>query len=239
VLSAGDTPPGWAPAPGFEENEIPKGVQAAAPGSDRANAGILRIRDTENKRLTVDADGEKITFSIAEKYSRTEHVIKHAQYAWMNERTYEYHFKGELKLTIDGSFAGQKGWSDGARARIEEKLGNFVVGLIGAARAIRKLREVREAKRLRGEEAAKIRQHKEEQLRKLSASPNPVPAGLPLPNSQLPTSTLLRKDFTFCVQGSRLASGMHPSVEPWFTNQALHNRNVEMPFSRQFPAMTD
>ncbi|NMM06965.1 hypothetical protein [Polaromonas sp.] len=134
--------------------------------------GARLVRDAENKRLSVDVDGEKITFSIAEKYSRTEHVIKHAQYAWMNQRTYEYHFKGELKLTIDGSYAGQKGWSDGARARLEEKLGNFVVGLVGAARATRKLREEREAQRLRWEEAAKIRQHKDAQLRKLRAFKN-------------------------------------------------------------------
>lgn len=129
--------------------------------------GAKLVRDTESKRLAVGVDGEKVTFSIAEKFTRTEHVIEHAQYAWLNQRTYEYHFTGELKLTIDGYFPGQKGWSDGSRARLEEKLANFVMGLVSAARATRKLREERETQRLRWEEEAKIRQAQEEEFRKL------------------------------------------------------------------------
>ena len=136
------------------------------------SVGAKLVRDSEKKRLTVAVAGEKITFSVAEKYSRTEHVIKHAQYAWLNQRTYEYHFNGELKLTIDGIFSGQKGWADGARTRLEEKLGSFVIGLVGAARAIRKHREEREAQRISWEEAARIRQLKDEQSRKLRAFKN-------------------------------------------------------------------
>ena len=131
------------------------------------NVGAKLVRDTENKRLAVAVDGEKVTFSIAEKFTRTEHLTKHTQHAWLDQRSFEYHFTGELKLTIDGYFPGQKGWSDGSRARLEAKLANFVIGLVSAARATRKLRDERETQRLRWEEEARIRQAQEEQVRKL------------------------------------------------------------------------
>lgn len=104
---------------------------------------------------------ETIIFSIAEAYSRTEHVEKHPTYDWMNKRTYTYRFLGDLKITIDGYYEGRKSWSDGKTQRLEDKLPQVIEGFIAAAEAMRRRTEELQARQARWEEEAAIRREKE------------------------------------------------------------------------------
>ena len=45
-------------------------------------AGIKLIRDRETKRITLEAEGERMTFSLVEGYARTEHVTVDPKYHW-------------------------------------------------------------------------------------------------------------------------------------------------------------
>lgn len=128
--------------------------------------GVRLIHDREAKRVVVEVGGERLGIGIAEETRRTETVIKHSKYAYLDERSYQYEFSGNLRLTIEANYSGRKSWGDGSRAQLEDKLRDVVVGLVTASRAVVRLREEREAQRLRWEEEAKRRAVLEETRRK-------------------------------------------------------------------------
>jgi hypothetical protein len=100
-------------------------------------------------------------FSLAERYTRTEFIAEAQRNSPYPRNEFAYHVTGELKLAIEGYFNGRKTWSDGVRAKLEEKVGNVLTGLAGAAAAMRKLREEREQQSRRWEEQARIRAEQE------------------------------------------------------------------------------
>lgn len=123
----------------------------------------------DNSPLHVDVEGETVLFSLAEKYSRSSFIPESERKSSYPRYDYEYHFSGDLKLTIDGYFDGRKSWSDGVRERLNTKLDEVVLGLVAAGRAMRKRREEREAEHRKWEEAARIRAEEESRQRKLQA----------------------------------------------------------------------
>ncbi|MDM0108654.1 hypothetical protein QTH97_27155 [Variovorax sp. J22R24] len=131
------------------------------------NAKFVHAKDAG--RLSVEVDGEKVTFSLDEKFKRTEHVTQDPRYPSLKNRDYTYEFSGDLKVSIDGYYDGRKTWSDGSRARLDDKLTEVILGLVAAARSMRARREEREAQRLRWEEVAKIRAREAEEERRLLA----------------------------------------------------------------------
>jgi len=105
--------------------------------------------------------GETIAFEMSERYARTEHVKKHPQYEWMNEKTYTYQFLDELVIRIEEWYEGRKSWSDGKTQRLEDKMTEVIAGFLAAAEALRLKTIEREEQHRRWEEAAKIRAERE------------------------------------------------------------------------------
>jgi hypothetical protein len=130
------------------------------------DAGIKLIRDRDAKCITLEAEGERMTLSLVEGYTRTEHVTVDPKYHWKN-REYSYAFNGSLKLALAADFYGRRTWSDGVRARLEEKIGAFLVGIVEAARGVRAQREAREEQRRKWEEDARLSRIAAEHSRRL------------------------------------------------------------------------
>jgi len=125
------------------------------------------VHDQEHKRVDIEINGERLGISIAEAYARTETIKVDPKYSWRKEHLYAYHFTGDLRLTISGDFHGRKSWSDGKRARLEQRIGDLLVGLAAAARAIAQLRNERENQRKRWQEEARRAEIARERQRRL------------------------------------------------------------------------
>ena len=117
--------------------------------------GARLVHDREKKRVAVEVGGERLGIGIAEETKRTETVVNNPQYGFLKERVHHYQFSGNLRLTIDGDFVGRKSWADGSRAKLEDKLSSFMLGLVSASRAVIRLRGEREAQRLKWEAESK------------------------------------------------------------------------------------
>jgi hypothetical protein len=137
------------------------GIERALPA---VRAKVLRGEG--DAELAIEVEGQPIVFSIAEKYTRTSFVPEKERNSAYPLSEFEYHAKGELKLTIDGYFEGRKSWSDGARARLEDKLDEVVAGIAGAAKAIKRREEEQQAQKKQWEEETRVRQAREEMQRK-------------------------------------------------------------------------
>lgn len=131
--------------------------------------GATVVRGKDNSPLHVEVEGEKVLFSLAEKYSRSSFIPESERKSSYPRYDYEYHFSGDLRVTIDGYFDGRKSWSDGVRERLNTKLDEVVLGFVAAGRAMRKRREEREAQHRKWEEEARIRAEEESRQRKLRA----------------------------------------------------------------------
>lgn len=137
------------------ERKLPKLGAEVARGNDKAP-------------LCVSFDGQRVEFTLTERYTRTEPVpeSEHSPYP---RKQFVYHLTGELKFAIEGYYEGRKSWSDGSRSTLEEKLPEVLAGLAGAATAMRKIREEREEQKRRWEEQARIRAEEEARARRRAA----------------------------------------------------------------------
>lgn len=131
--------------------------------------GAKVIRGEERQPAFLDFDGQPVKFALTERYTRSEFIPESQRNSPYPLKQYEYHFTGELKLAIDGYFEGRKTWSDGVRARLEDKLAEMLAGLAGAASALRKHKADLEEQRRRWAEEARIREQTEEQKRRRAA----------------------------------------------------------------------
>jgi hypothetical protein len=120
--------------------EILDALERALPQVDAA-----LVHDKEGKRVAIRVRGELLGLSLTEGYKRTETVVTHPKHSYFNRREYQYEFNGQLKLRLEGSYAGRKSWSDGARGRLENKLTDVVQGVVAASEAVVRLRQEREA----------------------------------------------------------------------------------------------
>ena len=124
------------------------------------------FHDRANGRVGVQVADEQVSFTLTEDTKRSETLIRHPRYEYLNRREYTYTSTGQLQLRIDADFVGRRTWSDGKRQLLENKLAGFVVGLVEAARGVTQLRAEREAARLKREADAERWRVDQEALRK-------------------------------------------------------------------------
>jgi hypothetical protein len=139
-------------------------IERALPG-----AGGKVSPGADKKPLALDFDGQAVVFSLAERHTRTEFISPSERNSPYPRKEYAYHLTGELKLSIEGYFEGRKSWADGARACLEEKLGEVLAGLVAAALSMRRRDEERKAQHLRWEEEARVRAEREALQRRRAA----------------------------------------------------------------------
>jgi hypothetical protein len=125
--------------------------------------------------LSVNLDGEKLHFSLAESFSRKPHTLTPAeaarkqkgQYIYTPQRDFEP--TGALHLSIDNLpydlRSVRKSWSDGRFQRIEKCLSDCVAILPHLTKAIKIVEEEDKREQARREEEAK--RHEEAQRRQL------------------------------------------------------------------------
>jgi hypothetical protein len=126
-------------------------------------------RGNDKAPLCVSFDGQRVEFTLAERYTRTEHIPESERNSPYPRKQFVYHLTGELKFAIEGYYDGRKTWSDGSRSTLEEKLPEVLGGLAGAATAMRKIRQEREEQKRRWEEQARIRAEEEARVRRRAA----------------------------------------------------------------------
>lgn len=129
----------------------------------------------ENSLLAVSINGEAVRFSLSELADSAPHVLtpSDAKHPWSAPK-YDYKLTGRLQLQIANlpSFMGpiRRTWADGKQQRIEDCIGDFMVGLTVAAAAIKKNRQETEERHRRREEERKREEEErriaEEQKRK-------------------------------------------------------------------------
>jgi hypothetical protein len=122
-----------------------------------ASVGMSWETDEKSGAVVGKLYGESVSFSIAERYTRTEHIEHDPKYSWADKKTYTYQFTGDLTLRIDGWYDGRKSWSDGKTQRLIEKLPEVVEGFIAAADALRRKKIELEEQRQRWAEEARRR----------------------------------------------------------------------------------
>ena len=132
-------------------------------------AGVKLIRDRDAKCIALEAEGERIAILLSENYTRTEPITKDPTIDWIQRKDYGYAFSGTLKLTLGANCYGRKVWSDGVRAKLEDRLGSFIVGIVEAARAVRAEREAREEQQRTWEEQSHLSRIAAEKTRRLQA----------------------------------------------------------------------
>ena len=127
------------------------------------------------------SNGEaQVTVSIREKLRRVNHELtdeeraREARSGWSWHRKYDFHPTGELRIQLDDVefLKVRKSWSDGKRAKIEEKLGAAVLGVEFALAAIAEQEREWAAARKRRDEEHRLRQEakrqREDQARKVA-----------------------------------------------------------------------
>jgi hypothetical protein len=127
--------------------------------------GASLVKGKEAQKLAVEFEGQKVEFKLSEQTSRTEVVVKDKYYKGSIDRDYTYSFTGQFALTIDGYFEGRKRWADGKRETLKDKLGDFVLGLVEAAKALKRRAVEKEEQRLRWAEEARKREEVERHRR--------------------------------------------------------------------------
>lgn len=129
----------------------------------------------ENALLSVSIDGEAVRFSLSELTDDAPHVLSPTEvnHPWSAPKS-DYTLTGRLQLQIANlpPFMGpiRRTWADGKQQRVEDCIGDFMVGLTVAAAAIKKNRQETEERHRRREEERKRQEEErriaEEQKRK-------------------------------------------------------------------------
>lgn len=129
----------------------------------------------ENALLAVSIDDEAVRFSLSEITDSAPHILTPSEvnHPWSAPK-YDYKLTRRLQLQIANlpPFMGpiRRTWADGKQQRIEDCIGDFMVGLTVAAAAIRKNRQETEERHRRREEDRKREEEErriaEEQKRK-------------------------------------------------------------------------
>lgn len=124
----------------------------------------------ENALLAVSIDGEAVRFSLSEVTDSVPHVLTPGEvnHPWSAPK-YDYKLTGRLQLQIANlpPYMGpiRRTWADGKQQRIEDCIGEFMVGLTVAAVAIKKNRQETEERHRQREEERK----RQEEQRRIAA----------------------------------------------------------------------
>lgn len=127
----------------------------------------------EGKRTTtfVLVNGETLTFSLNEKFTRSEHVLtphEKARYGQLSHSAprYDYRPTGILSFCLrNAAYGSQSRWADTQHRKLEERLGTFIQGLEIAAGRVKAWREENERRRIEYEAEEKHRMEQEERMR--------------------------------------------------------------------------
>jgi hypothetical protein len=116
----------------------------------------------EEATLTLAVDGETVRFCVLEITESLRHVLtpEEQKHPWMAAK-WDYKVTGKLQFRVSNlpHSAGVRGtWSDGKCQRLENCIGDFIVGLRVAAAAIKKNRQETEERERRWEEERKQRE---------------------------------------------------------------------------------
>jgi hypothetical protein len=123
----------------------------------------------DNSQLAVSIDGEAVRFSLSELTNSAPHVLTPSEVKrpWSAPK-HDYKLTGRLQLQITNVplLMGpiRRTWADGKQQRIEDCIGDFMVGLTVAAAAIRKNRQETEERHRQWEEERK----REEEERRIA-----------------------------------------------------------------------
>ena len=123
----------------------------------------------ENALLSISIDGEAVRFSLSELTDSVPHVLTPGEvnHPWSAPK-YDYKLTGRLQLQITNLplYMGpiRRTWGDGKQQRLEDCIGDFMVGLTVAAAAIKKNRQETEERHRRREEERK----REEEERRIA-----------------------------------------------------------------------
>jgi len=110
------------------------------------------------QRLEVEVEGQRLEFRVVEQTRRTEVLVKDKYYKGSISKDYEYEFSGLLNIEVLSYYEGRKKWTDGKRAPLTDKIGEFLQGLVDGALAIRRRKEELEAQHRRWAEEARRRE---------------------------------------------------------------------------------
>jgi hypothetical protein len=122
----------------------------------------------EGALLAVSIDGEAVRFSLSEVTDSLAHVLTpaEAKHPWSAPK-HDYKLTGRLQLQISNlpAFMGpiRRTWADGKQQRIEDCIGDFIIGLSVAAAAIKKYKQEMEEREQRW---AEERKQEEDERRK-------------------------------------------------------------------------
>ena len=122
----------------------------------------------EEGALAVSIDGEAVRFSLSEVTDSLAHVLTpaEAKHPWSAPK-HDYKLTGRLQLQISNlpAFMGpiRRTWADGKQQRIEDCIGDFIIGLSVAAAAIKKHKQEMEEREQRW---AEERKREEDERRK-------------------------------------------------------------------------
>ncbi len=109
-------------------------------------------RDDAKLRLAVTIEGQRVFFRIREYLKRSSR--EQGSSASLYAPSYDYAPSGRLILETEGYIGEgrQTCWSDTKRLRVEERVGQFVVGIEAVAEVLRKRAEKWEGRRLEEEQ---------------------------------------------------------------------------------------
>ncbi len=120
--------------------------------------GAALVHDKEGKRVAIRVQGELLGVSLTEGHRRIERPVKPSPHSYFDRREYDYKFNGQLRLSLEGHYAGRKSWGDGTRDRLENKLAAIAHGIVAAGEATVRLRQEREAQARHWAEQRAIRE---------------------------------------------------------------------------------
>lgn len=83
---------------------------------------------------------QAVVFRLTEQYTTVEQYVPGKKYASWERPDVSYDFTGKFTLEIPGYFEGRKKWADGKRQRLTDLLGEFMQGLVDAAKALKQRR---------------------------------------------------------------------------------------------------
>lgn len=147
-----------------------------SPGQRRRALGIMQTLltalETRQMPVTVTADrktqatvlGQRISFRMIE---RQKQVLVAPEHRRSYEPPYRLTPTGALALEIEGAYWTKSRWSDGAERKIEDRLNDFIVGLVEAALKDQTIQREREERERRWREEERKRALEQERVRQL------------------------------------------------------------------------
>jgi hypothetical protein len=155
----------WRPDPCLDIRVTPKHLgralrifDATIKALEARDIPIRVVADDRRRRPQIELFGEKVAFWLEERTAPHPHVPTEAeaQPGAVIHRKWDHVPSGRLRLRIEDHYLGRtrRTWSDGHRAKLEDLLNGFVVGLTVVADALR-ARTIRWKREREAEEEAR------------------------------------------------------------------------------------